>query len=216
MPTTPVFALPYPVASDTADVPRDIQALAVKLDGLALVPPVVTALPGSPVDGQEVYYQADAAAGVFWHLRYRSGATGSYKWEFVGGSPLAVESLAISSVVSMPVNTWGVQTTQLNVTLPLAGDYDVLHVGNWRNNTNVGSIGLGERFGSGGPDPAVGEYAFQAMPSAGAWGAITHRRRISGRPAAMVLTEIFQSAAGAVADIARQGGRIEVMPVRVG
>lgn len=34
MPTTPKYALPYPVASDTADVPRDIQALATRLDGL--------------------------------------------------------------------------------------------------------------------------------------------------------------------------------------
>jgi hypothetical protein len=32
MPNTPVLGLPYPQASDTADVPRDVQALAVKLD----------------------------------------------------------------------------------------------------------------------------------------------------------------------------------------
>jgi hypothetical protein len=36
MPNTPVLGLPYPQASDTADVPRDMQALAVKLD--AVVP----------------------------------------------------------------------------------------------------------------------------------------------------------------------------------
>jgi hypothetical protein len=32
MPNTPVLGLPYPLSSDTADVPRDMQALAVKLD----------------------------------------------------------------------------------------------------------------------------------------------------------------------------------------
>ena len=35
--TTPIFALPYPVPTDPADVPADIQALATKLDGLALL-----------------------------------------------------------------------------------------------------------------------------------------------------------------------------------
>lgn len=215
--TTANFALPYPVPADTVDVPRDVQALAAKLDTLALArPAVVTALPGSPADGQEVYFQADATNGIYWHLRYRSGSASAYKWEFVGGAPLAVESLAISTVVGAVPNIWGVQTTQLNVTLPLAGDYDVLHIGNWRNNTNVGSIGLSERFGAAGPDPATGEFAYQSLPNAGAFASITHRRRITGRPAAMVLTEIFQSAAGANADITRTAGRIEVTPVRVG
>jgi hypothetical protein len=36
MPATPIFALPYPAPSDTADVPRDLQALAVKLDAIDL------------------------------------------------------------------------------------------------------------------------------------------------------------------------------------
>lgn len=36
MATTPNFALPYPAGTDTPDVPRDMQALAVKLDGTAL------------------------------------------------------------------------------------------------------------------------------------------------------------------------------------
>jgi hypothetical protein len=32
MPTTPNYAFPYPTATDTADVPRDIQALATPVD----------------------------------------------------------------------------------------------------------------------------------------------------------------------------------------
>lgn len=36
MATTPNFALPYPIPTDTPDVPRDLQALAVKLDGTSL------------------------------------------------------------------------------------------------------------------------------------------------------------------------------------
>jgi hypothetical protein len=31
---TPILALPYPLPADTVDVPRDVQALATKLDGI--------------------------------------------------------------------------------------------------------------------------------------------------------------------------------------
>lgn len=34
MPTTPRLALPYPISSDTADVPRDIRALAERIEAL--------------------------------------------------------------------------------------------------------------------------------------------------------------------------------------
>jgi microcystin-dependent protein len=38
MPTTPILQLPYPTSADSADVPRDIKALADKLDPLGTVP----------------------------------------------------------------------------------------------------------------------------------------------------------------------------------
>lgn len=37
MPTTPNYALPYPVDSDPVDVPGDLQALAEAIDGLELI-----------------------------------------------------------------------------------------------------------------------------------------------------------------------------------
>ncbi|HMS83613.1 MAG TPA: hypothetical protein PKD12_08185 [Nitrospira sp.] len=89
-----------------------------------VAPVIVTALPGSPVDGQEVYFQstAMAAAGVIWHLRYRSGASGSYKWEYLGGPPL-------SSALANPGQQTTINTFQdlagPTVALPLAGDFDV-------------------------------------------------------------------------------------------
>ena len=50
----------------------------------------VTALPSSPVNGQEVYFQSAtmATAGLAWHLRYNSASASAYKWECVGGPPL--------------------------------------------------------------------------------------------------------------------------------
>ena len=126
MPTTPTLALPYPALSDTADVPRDIQALATKLDGYSsLRPPAVSSLPASPVDGQECYFTADAANGVQWHLRYRAAASGPYKWEVIGGASLYAEVAA-----QQPVTGGGAfadpATAGPQITVPLAGDYDMV------------------------------------------------------------------------------------------
>jgi hypothetical protein len=58
--------------------------------------PLVSTLPGSPVDGQEVYYQDSqmAAIGAVWHLRYRAASASIYKWELVGGGKLRIYSNA--------------------------------------------------------------------------------------------------------------------------
>jgi len=52
----------------------------------ANAPAKVTSLPGSPVDGQEVYWQVSAGPpAVVWHMRRNASAN---KWEFVGGPPI--------------------------------------------------------------------------------------------------------------------------------
>lgn len=84
-------------------------------------PPIVTALPSGATlfDGQEVFLQtaAMAALGVRWHLAYRAGASGSYKWEFLGGPPLLAQANPAGGVASGVAN--------LSLALPVAGDYIV-------------------------------------------------------------------------------------------
>lgn len=83
----------------------------------------VTSLPGLPSDGDEIYFAADAANGVIWHLRYRAAASGSYKWEFLGGPPI-VRTVLTSETRS--TTTFGDLTTVgPTVTAPLAGDYEI-------------------------------------------------------------------------------------------
>jgi hypothetical protein len=119
MPNTPLNDLPYPVLSDTPDVPRDIQALAVKLDGiLSFKPPIVTTLPASPVDSQEVYFVADAATRAIWHLRYNAGSASSYKWEFLGGAPQYGSFLASQNGTA---GAWTAAEPSIAVARP--GDY---------------------------------------------------------------------------------------------
>lgn len=84
----------------------------------------ITALPGAPVDGDMCLFQSTAMAtdGAVWMLRYRSGG-GTYKWEFVGGTPLYAEVTTAETTGSGSYVALG--TAGPIVTLPLAGDYDV-------------------------------------------------------------------------------------------
>jgi len=121
--STPILTLPYPIPDDTVDVPRDIQALATKLDGISsLRPPLVSSLPGTPVDGQEIYYLADPTNGVIWHLRYRAASASPYKWEFVGGSELRAW-VGTGDTTTSPTLGNLVSTPGPTIFNPLVGDY---------------------------------------------------------------------------------------------
>lgn len=80
-----------------------------------------TTPPASPVEGQLWLLPADASKGVMWMLRYRSGSASTYKWEFVGGTPLYLEVLTNDALGSS--GTWVVDTNVL--TAPRAGEYRV-------------------------------------------------------------------------------------------
>jgi hypothetical protein len=128
--TTPRNAYPYPVAADPADVPKDIKALADRLDLLS--PASAAALPGSPVDGEEVTIVADPATGIAWRFKYRAASTSTSKWEFVGGSAIAKGQDAQQGPIAWTagnVNTWvdSPTVTGPQVIVPLAGDYMVEH-----------------------------------------------------------------------------------------
>lgn len=111
------------------------------------VPPldIVSALPGSPFDGQEIYFQsaAMATAGVVWHLRYRAGG-GAYKWEFLGGPPIIATNTTAGTVSSN--TTPAAFTNTPTITIPLLGDYWVTGSGDvstsnsaLQGNTQVGN-----------------------------------------------------------------------------
>lgn len=94
-------------------------------------PPLVTALPANPVNGQEVRFLADDANGVVWRLCYRAfkadGVTPNpspYKWECIGGPPLASD-VSSDEGLAAATTTYAALTTAQQVTIPLAGDYDI-------------------------------------------------------------------------------------------
>lgn len=109
---------------------------------ISAIPTLVSSLPVSPVDGQEVYYLADAANGVVWHLRYRAASGSTYKWEFVGGGPLTAEVAAAQSTAS--TTFVDLTTVGPSITVPLAGDYVFSMAANisQAGTGNVGIMGL--------------------------------------------------------------------------
>lgn len=88
-------------------------------------PALVTALPSNPVDGQVVYFLADAINGVIWHLRYRAGSGSAYKWEYLGGSSLEVEDAV--SYASPSSGAYAEAGTTMRITAQLSGEYFVEH-----------------------------------------------------------------------------------------
>lgn len=90
-------------------------------------PPLVSVLPASPVDGQEVYFQNAAMRlqGAIWHLRFRDTLGLSfYQWEFLGGAALETSSQNLQTITSA---TYTDGTDPLSLTLPLNGDFDLAH-----------------------------------------------------------------------------------------
>ncbi len=103
--------------------------------------PVVTSLPPNPHDGMVIDYLASDAGGVVWRFRYRAASGSSYKWEFVGGSPLQQRTYNdVTSTTTSYVALSGSPT----ITVPLTGEYAITH-------------GVRQFYSVGGPGNAVTE-----------------------------------------------------------
>lgn len=112
-------------ATDTGVLSYDTGAAwtAVSIPGGATT--VVTgALPSTPIDGQEIYYFPSGSDSL-WYLRHNSGYQDGYPWQFVGGAPLNAEVVPACSWSSATYANPTAGTIGPQVTVPLAGYYDV-------------------------------------------------------------------------------------------
>lgn len=89
--------------------------------------PMVTTLPASPADGQEILYVADSANSVIWPLRYRTTArSGAGAWEAIGPTPLRSDTYSPGNLVVVNALTYYAFTgTTPSISVPLKGVYDV-------------------------------------------------------------------------------------------
>lgn len=172
---------------------------------------LVSALPGSASDGDEVYYQNAAMAtdGVLWHLRYRAAASGSYKWEFVGGSSLkSVVEGYDTSVITGVWHDLGVSGPQL--TIPLAGDYEEKWGANLRVLSGANQVNMG--LSVDGAAPAIG-YDIEVLANVSGEGAHASRSKVQTLGAGVLLKARYYVASG---QMSARGRWLEIVPVRVG
>lgn len=114
--------------SKLAGYPSDNTKFA-RGDGSWAVPPIPTvgygtSFPGSPADGDEyILVDSTSAPTYAWHFRYNSGSGSSYKWEFIGGSPVVLEVATAQSTTSTSYTD--LTTSGPSFTTPRAGDWVV-------------------------------------------------------------------------------------------
>lgn len=179
---------------------------------LNAAPALVSSLPGSPFDGQEIYYSADPTNGVVWHLRYRSAAGGSYKWEFVGGGQLTAEVAAAE--FSNSSSYVDLATVGPSITVPLAGDYEVAFGAEMTAGSTLSTF-VAVKFGAAAASDAD---AVRASTSLGAATVVdysvarTMRRNLS--TAASTVKLVYKAPTGAGATAANRF--LAIRPVRVG
>ena len=190
-------------------------------------PTFVTARPATPFDGQEVYYQSTtagtgggasnsmASVGAVWHLRYRAAASGSYKWEVVGASPIG---MGVGAEEYVSVGTAVYTTISANspkLTVPVAGDYFVTQVSMISADaaTNV-RVGIAVKVNAAAPvaasynvsDFQVGNGEFLSLSGNG--------RETFAKDDA--LTQVYVQRSGATKNLYRNGASLFITPIRVG
>jgi hypothetical protein len=174
-------------------------------------PQRVTSLPSSPYDGQEIYYVADATAGVIWHLRYNASSASAYKWEFVGGG---------SKYGSLTNKTWTTlggsfqYTDTTFVQNPLEGDYEIYVEGDFTLNSgssiNFASITFGVDDNASG-----GQGCGSATPLQGQSAHFFGSTIWAALPANSNM-RLFGYAPGFSVNVTASNMRLRLRPIRVG
>lgn len=173
--------------------------------------PTVTALPGTPYDGQEIRLLVDATNGIVWHLKYRSGSASPYKWEFIGGSPL-YNVLDTDNALGT-VTTYGdLANVGPSLTMPFVGDYDFTYNANFYSTGNNVSGGM-NLSGGGLAAPADDGFALYAsvLGTTQQTGEKTRRRTIT---ATGVVKAVYHS--NGIAGGQVRWRSLKAVPVRIG
>ena len=189
-------------------------------------PLFVTTLPAG-YDGQEVFFQSTTAGtgggatdtmatiGAVWHLRYRSAASGSYKWEFVGGGQIS--ALQTAGLTTVTLTTYATDAGAPVITVPVAGDYDVTFSCQMMDNTAVSPQALITAATSA-PSNAVGDALSATMrqETNAAVNVLTPASRtvrLTGLAAAASLATYQRASAGTARYFNRS---LMAVPIRVG
>ena len=164
-----------------------------------------TQLPASPVDGQEaILVDSVTNPSYQWRFRYNAASTGTYKWEFVGGTTAHVEA---SAAVVVPNSGWNVVAAP-TFTLPRAGTYLFTGWVDWTNVTAAVGMWLAPAIGAG----TVGGGAMTYLPAGQNMGGIPSTGQTT-QPAGAVANLMVW--AGVANTITLQRRMLQIQPWRV-
>lgn len=185
------------------------------LSSMPAAPSLVSVLPSSPYDGQEVYFQttAMATAGIVWHLRYRAAASGSYKWEFLGGPPLAHEIVTSEVLQANSSAAFGdAVTVGPLVAVPLAGEFDYVFGGKFHGDNGGAAFNIGIQLGSAVADGTTSSGADSSL--VGNWTfSLTNAIRRTRAQAETATVKYYRAG---ITNPAVMNRWLRVTPVRVG
>jgi hypothetical protein len=201
------------VASDKGPMTwRVIAGAWVLTDAYA---PTVTALPASPVDQQECVLRVTAVqiAPVRWHLRYHAAASGTHKWEFVGGGDMRDDDFATPITQTFVTDAWATWTvTAPTVAVPVTGDY-AIDFGASIESMGGGTVSLGVKVGATLPTSSATKVATVGL--GGSYYANFHQRSTElGLAATTQLT--LASKVNIDTDLTRASGWLVVRPLCLG
>jgi hypothetical protein len=182
--------------------------------GVYTPPPVVTSLPTTGLyDGMEVYYAADIANGVKWHLRYNSAGPAGLKWEVLGGTPLVAESMAQNFFNGMTPNAWGSITSDPTIVPTLSGEYNLECVATL-NISVAASTMLGIQVNN--VDPILGQNVAYGYPGVVSGAQNYKNQRKAQVNAGSTLRPRYQHNGASSGNMGGSAISLKVMPVRVG
>lgn len=213
----PVGGTTNQVLAKASAADRDTHWVDPASGGGGSTPPMVAALPSSPTEGQEVYFQNALmeAQGIVWHLRYRgknadnSNNASAFKWEVLGSPPaIWVEDPNVTTTNSAANID---PTTPVQANLPLAGDYFVEH--GFSGSHSLANGILYQAITIGGTNTAVDDIQSQ---EANANALVTRHRKLkkTNLAAAAVAKIQHRVGAGGVGTYYRRYLAIE--PIRLG
>lgn len=174
-------------------------------------PPLVASLPPAPADGDEVYYLADAGAGVVWHLRYRAASGSAHKWEAVGPTALtaAIATVEVTTVVG---SFHDLATVGPTVTVPLAGDYWIAPSA-YAESQTAALVNAAMSYAIGAAAASAADQAQSQTAAQFESDSIYRRQFHAGLSAGDAIVAKYLASAGAAAFGRR---RLQLWPVRVG
>lgn len=175
---------------------------------------LVTSLPANPVTGDTCVYTDNLTTPTYrWQLFYNGGSSSSFKWEVIGGDPLAASVDTSQSTTSATFADMA--TVGPSVTAPLAGDYNVTQ----KANIDIGTSNAGVTdvsIGGAAPGNTVATWMdvvnFGATPEISAHVVRTFKK--TGAAAGNVFKMQYRRGTAGTAFF--EGRRLELMPVRVG